>query len=205
MFLVEIYKAMRLNQYGGVASKWAWALEQRGVFQKRLHVLGSDHLVHGNMTEGVASMAPEKCCVDMSAVSLAGLILLCARWSAAEPQHGGFQDHGHSQAARALAASLIDVALEATCGVRTMRVVFDADWECRRPRPDAIALSGRVIEFEVEGNRVPLPPWRSEYENKRRQHGSHFARLVWDKACMSCMRTLLHILRLCVNDHLGGD
>ena len=128
MFPVEVYNALRLNQYGCVASKWALTNEQRGVCQNRLHVLGSDHLVHGNMTQGVAPMAPEKCCVDLSAVSLAGLILLYARWSAAHFKHGRFRDHGHSQAARSLAAALIVAALEATCGVRTMRVVFDADW-----------------------------------------------------------------------------
>ena len=136
-------------------------------------------------------MTPEKCCVDMLAVSIAGLVLLCARWSAAEPQHGGFKVHEHSQAARALAASLVDVALEDTCGVRTMRVVFDADWECRRPRPDAIASTRTVIEFEVEGKRVSLAPWRSVYENK--PNGSYFARVVWEKACMSWLGDKPHM------------
>ena len=79
LFPVEVYKAIRLNQYGGVASKLAWTLEQRGVFQKRIHVIGSDHLLHSNLVDAVASMTPERCCVDMLAVSLAGLICLCAR------------------------------------------------------------------------------------------------------------------------------
>ena len=137
LFLVEVYQVMRLNQYGGVASKWAWTMQERGAFQKHLQILGCDHLFYGNMSSN--SMTPEKGCVNMLAVSLAGLVLLCARWSAAEPQHGGFKVHEHSQAARALAASLIDLALEDTCRVRTTRVVFDPDRECRRPRPDAIA------------------------------------------------------------------
>ena len=117
MCLVEVYKAQRLNQLGGVASKWAWAMQDRGAIQKHLHVPGSDHLIYGNMAARVAPMAPEKCCVDMSAVSFAGLILVCARWSVAEPRQGGVGEHEHSQAARALAAPLVDVALEDTCGV----------------------------------------------------------------------------------------
>ena len=87
LFLVEVYKALHLDTFGGVASKWVWTIQERGNFQKHIQILGCDHLIHSNMSPD--EMKPETYCVDMLAVSIAGLVLLCARWYALSMRKGG--------------------------------------------------------------------------------------------------------------------
>lgn len=138
--LVSIYRALNLNMFGGVASRWAW--QSMPSFDRvvaahfpgqvlRSQVYGAD--------EDAAGTNSDRCLPFHSISSVAWLLLLC-RWAGASNRNGGLRSDAHRLAALAFLQSLVRAGCDSASSPLVVLVDDGYGWQWPRPLAGSDAL-----------------------------------------------------------------
>lgn len=154
--LNDLYKALSLTVWRGIASKWIW----NGVDKWRAYLQGlgfKDHFIASTSSHNKGSDPFWLRCLPQPSCSTVALVELLARFAFLGREKGGMSDEDGRGAAREVLGGLLGM-MQGLTAPETLEVVASPTWQCMWPRPQSIDGSRFAIRFLPNGI-LEMPAW----------------------------------------------
>ena len=141
-----VYDCLGLKIFNKIPSKWVWHCTKSWQDYTD-NILGVKCLIFGKHRNGKTRQQEFPWfdrCLQSTASSTVGLLLLLTRWALVRRERGGFECIEDRAAAVSLLKTLVGAVMEFR-NKAPIVLMLDADWKCQWPRPDTGSLLGLVF------------------------------------------------------------